>query len=194
MNEPSKTYSKINDFSKTLISKAKKFINKENFKSHTKTFSMEIKNQKSKSPEISLKSINTYKDSLTNNSYNKIAANFLVNLSKNESSISSINFTNNNFTHNKSSFKLSNNTRNNIGNWNFVNNEKYQNISKNTGYNDLNIYKTNFNHLKNNLISRVSNNTKPGSSHKLNNNGNNNYNKLNNIPGHLRSKSHNIFA
>lgn len=196
MNDASKSIFKKNDLAKTLVANSKKLLNKDNFKTHTKTFSMEIKKDKSKSPAT--KSFNNYQDTLNLNNYkhsNKLLSNFTKN---SNSGISNIN----NLIQHHSNYKTSKNSNlfNNHSTANFVTNKSINSSSQKNlanGNNNSNTYSTNNSHLKNDinlrnyLMNKINNNIKPGSTKGRISSNNNRYN---NVPGHVRSKSNNIFG
>lgn len=166
MNETSKSYIKNDSLAKTLGSNVKKLLNKENFRTHTKTFSVEIKSEKSKSPNPTGKSINDIKDLLVNNNS---CVNILANLSKNN------NINNSNYK----SLKNNNNTQSNSNLFS----------KSSTNINNTNNYGTNGNikseiNLRNYIMTKMVK-TKPYNSGK-------NSKVVSSIPGHIRSISNNI--
>jgi len=205
MNESSKSYLKNDSFAKTLGSNAKKLLNKENFKTHTKTFSVEIKSDKSKSPIPTIKSVNNMKDLLTGNNNSNhsnvnSSQNILASLNKNTNNTS-----NSNLIHHHSNYKTTktSNLNNNKGNVNSNNNSSNNINITNNNNNNLNSYTSNGNivkneiNLRNYIMSRVNkSNAKPLTSHGKSGNNNNVHinGKVSSGPGHFRSNSNNIFG
>lgn len=203
MNESSKSYLKNDSFAKSISNNAKKSINKENFKSHMKTYSVEIKTEKSKSPAPGIKSNNNVRDILINNQNQNLAnsQNILSNLSKN-----SLSNNNTNLIHHHSNYKttksanFNNNSNNNaiVNKGNLINNNNVSSNNLNNNFNNLNSYTTNGNvkseiNLRNYIMNRVNkSNAKPGTSQGRNNNAL--IGKITSGPGHFRSNSNNIFA
>lgn len=205
MNESSKSYLRNENFAKTLGANAKKILNKDNFKTHTKTFSMDIKHEKSKSPIQTIKSINNLneilKGNLSNNSKLNSSQNILSNLAKNSQNNSKTNLIhqNSNYRTTKTSNLISNNSNSNvIGDRDSSANKSPAGIASNNTNpnNNINSYTTNGNvkseiNLRNYLMNRMTKSSgKPNTSH----------NKANNINGrvpghgHIRSNSNNLFS
>lgn len=210
MNESSKSYLKNESFAKTLSNNVKKLLSKENFKSHTKTFSMEIRNDKSKSPIPSIKSVNNIKDvllgssNITNSNSNqnllsnliKTSQNNNANLIQHNSNYKTTRSTYNNTTNNKNNNLVSN------SNLKQANNNNNPLVHDSNGNFNLNSYTSNGNvkseiNLRGYIMNRVNvsnnnSNAKPGTSQGKS--GNNTGGKSAAAPGHFRSNSNNIFG
>lgn len=220
MNDSTKSYLKNDNFAKSLGNNAKKLLMRDNFKTHTKTFSMDIRNEKSKSPAPTVKSINSItemlKGNLNNSSNLNGSQNILSNLAKNSQSNNKSNLAQqhaNYRTTKSSNFITKANYANNLNgdhnalslNANYnkailannkpsaVNSASNINIS-----NNLNSYTTNGNvkseiNLRNYIMNRVNkSNGKPGTSQGKNTNALTT--RMVSGSGHVRSNSNNIFS
>ncbi len=204
MNESSKSSLRNDSFAKNISTNVKKQLNKDNSKTHIKTFSLEIKNDKSKSPNQTIKSVNNLKDLLSSNNngyYSNISnsQNKQPSINRNSNIISNINL-----IHHHSNYKTTKSSNLNVNNKNKnnINNNSSSNNINNSINNNLNSFTTNGNIIKNDInlrnyiMNRVNkSNTKPQSSNgKSGNNNGNNHFKATVDPGHFRSNSNNIFV
>jgi hypothetical protein len=195
-----------------LSNNVKKLLSKENLKTHTKTFSMEIKDQKSKSPIPSIKSVKNIKDILlgSNNNVNRNSnQNILTNMIQNSKYTNS----NVNLIQHHSNYKTTrshntNNINNNLvsssnhkqgpiqgnsnDNINPVSACDYNNFNDNSYTNNNRNIKNDIN-LRNYILKRVNqSNVKPETSRGKGNNvlvG-----KQIVAPVHFRSNSNNVFG
>lgn len=200
MNESSKSYFKNENFAKTLSNNVKKLLSKENSKTHTKTLSMEIRTEKSKSPIPSIKSVNNIKDvllgsnnNINSNSNKKSSSNLIKNSQNNNS--------NANLIHHHSNYKTTRSTNNNSStnnNPNLVTSSNPKQVNDSNNNFNVNSYTSNGNikseiNLRSYIMNRVNNtNSKAGTSQGKSNNMN--VSKGTTAPGHFRSNSNNIFA
>ena len=176
-----------------ISSNGKNILSKQSIKTHTKTFSVEIRPEKSKSPIPTINSINGNSNNSINSnipSINKIPISSKTNLIHHTNYKSSksnyMNNSNNHITNSKS------NSNTNISNRNLNANNTNMNFNNNFNSFTLNGNVKSEINLRNYINNRVNINSKKVITATATKSNNNRYNNV--IPGHSRSKSNNLLG